>query len=187
MPAFVVFQMPPPAAATKNVFDGLGMPTISATRPSKLAGPTVRQRKPARVRESRFCASAAIAMLVRATPARSGTVGKRCIRTPRGGTNWSGNDTVTERRWGSLSGAHGRPNRPLITRESLRVPRQLLTAPAGLLAAARQFRIVRLAGRSRAGQRRVHNRGSEERGYSVDLDSIRTAAKTLIHHHASGR
>src|SRR5919198_189426 len=60
VPGLVVFQIPPPAAATKNVFDGLGMPTISATRPSKLAGPTVRQRKPARVRESRFCASAAI-------------------------------------------------------------------------------------------------------------------------------
>jgi hypothetical protein len=48
----VVFQMPPPAAATKNVLDGAGIPTTSATRPSKLAGPTVRQRKPATVAES---------------------------------------------------------------------------------------------------------------------------------------
>src|SRR5438094_1985996 len=94
--------MPPPAAATKKVFDGLGMPTMSATRPSKLAGPTVRQRKPAMVRESSVCASAAIATLVRAAPARSETIRKRCIRTPRGGTNWSGNDTVTERRRGVL-------------------------------------------------------------------------------------
>src|SRR3954462_8936738 len=78
--------MPPPAAATKNVFDGLGMPTTSATRPSKFAGPTVRQRKPASVSESSVCASAVAAPLVTARPARSETKRKRCIRTPRGGT-----------------------------------------------------------------------------------------------------
>src|SRR5947207_15898566 len=60
------------------------MPAMSATRPSKLAGPTVRQRKPARVRESSVCASAVIAALVRAKPARNGTIRKRCIRTPKG-------------------------------------------------------------------------------------------------------
>ena len=63
MPSFVVFQMPPAAAATKNVFDGLGMPATSDVRPSKLAGPTVRQRKPAMVAESSAgradCANAA--------------------------------------------------------------------------------------------------------------------------------
>src|SRR5437763_966934 len=92
--------MPPPAAATKNVFDGLGMPAMSATRPSKFAGPTVRHRKPANVRESSVCASADIAALVSATPARRGTKRRRCIRTPKGGTKkWSvGDDTVTERR-----------------------------------------------------------------------------------------
>src|SRR5688572_10551959 len=62
-PPFVVFQIPPAAAATKNVLDGLGRATISDVRPSKLAGPTVRQRKPAMVAESSAgladCASAA--------------------------------------------------------------------------------------------------------------------------------
>src|SRR5207249_7212919 len=47
VPALVVFQIPPAAAATKNVFDGLGMPTTLDTRPPMLAGPTLRQRKPA--------------------------------------------------------------------------------------------------------------------------------------------
>jgi len=66
----VVFQIPPPAAATKKVLDGLGMPTMSATRPSKFAGPTVRQRKPARVSESRVCAWAAAAETASAAPAK---------------------------------------------------------------------------------------------------------------------
>ena len=52
MPLLVLFQMPPPAAATKIVLDGLGMPTTSERRPMKLAGPTVRQRIPATVAES---------------------------------------------------------------------------------------------------------------------------------------
>src|SRR5687768_14020287 len=52
MPLLVVFQTPPAAAATKKVFEGLGMPSISVTRPSKFAGPTVRQRSALRVRES---------------------------------------------------------------------------------------------------------------------------------------
>src|SRR5213594_5216540 len=52
VPALVVFQIPPAAAATKNVFDGLGMPTTLDTRPPMLAGPMLRQRKPARSVES---------------------------------------------------------------------------------------------------------------------------------------
>src|SRR6478735_913737 len=51
-PLFVDFQMPPPAAATKRVLDGPGMPTTSERRPWKFAGPTVRQRMPDTVRES---------------------------------------------------------------------------------------------------------------------------------------
>src|SRR5207253_9944946 len=52
VPALVVFQMPPAAAATKNVFDGLGMPVTLDTRPPMFAGPMLRQRKPARSVES---------------------------------------------------------------------------------------------------------------------------------------
>ena len=51
-PLFVDFQMPPAAAAAKNVFDGDGMPATSETRPIVFAGPTLRQRKPAMVGES---------------------------------------------------------------------------------------------------------------------------------------
>jgi hypothetical protein len=51
-PLFVDFQMPPAAAAAKNVFDGEGMPATSETRPIVFAGPTFRQRKPAIVSES---------------------------------------------------------------------------------------------------------------------------------------
>src|SRR5437867_13273963 len=47
VPALVVFQIPPAAAATKNVRDGLGAPTTLDTRPPMLAGPTLRQRKAA--------------------------------------------------------------------------------------------------------------------------------------------
>src|SRR5207253_906992 len=49
VPLFVDFQMPPPAAATKRVLDGPGMPTTSESRPWKFAGPTVRHLKPATV------------------------------------------------------------------------------------------------------------------------------------------
>ncbi len=52
VPAFVVFQMPPAAAATKNVFDGLGMPSTSVIRPPMFAGPMGRQRNAARMEES---------------------------------------------------------------------------------------------------------------------------------------
>src|SRR3954468_21591752 len=52
VPALVVFQIPPAAAATKNVFDGLGIPATLDTRPPMLAGPMLRQRNPARSVES---------------------------------------------------------------------------------------------------------------------------------------
>src|SRR5437660_822684 len=37
VPALVVFQIPPAAPATKNVFEGLGMPATLETRPPMLA------------------------------------------------------------------------------------------------------------------------------------------------------
>ena len=51
-PPFVLFQTPPAAGATKSVLDGNGMPVMSAIRPSKWAGPTLRHRMPASVVES---------------------------------------------------------------------------------------------------------------------------------------
>src|SRR5439155_12926066 len=53
VPALVVFQMPPAAAATKKVRDGLGMPATLDTRPAMFAGPILRQRNPASSVESR--------------------------------------------------------------------------------------------------------------------------------------
>src|SRR5881394_3868233 len=52
VPALVVFQIPPAAAATKNVLDGLGMPVTLDTRPPMFAGPMLRQRNPASSVES---------------------------------------------------------------------------------------------------------------------------------------
>src|SRR5260221_12214121 len=46
-PLLVLFQMPPPAAATKSVFDGPGMPTTSDRRPMNVAGPNGRPLKTA--------------------------------------------------------------------------------------------------------------------------------------------
>src|ERR1043165_6230281 len=51
-PLLVDFQIPPPAAAAKNVFEGDGRPATSEMRPMVFAGPTLRQRKPAIVVES---------------------------------------------------------------------------------------------------------------------------------------
>src|SRR5205823_5404712 len=62
-PLFMVFQIPPPAEATYSVFDGPGMPCTSDTRPMKLAGPTVRHRKPETMEESSVCADAVIAAI----------------------------------------------------------------------------------------------------------------------------
>src|SRR6267142_7050429 len=53
VPALVVFQIPPAAAATKKVRDGLAIPTTLETRPAMFAGPRLRQRKPASSVESR--------------------------------------------------------------------------------------------------------------------------------------
>src|SRR5438046_4358358 len=52
VPALVVFQIPPAAAATKNVRDGLGIPVTLDTRPAMFAGPMLRQRNPASSVES---------------------------------------------------------------------------------------------------------------------------------------
>src|ERR1041385_4605092 len=52
VPAFVVFQIPPAAAAMKNDFDGLGIPTTLDGRPPMFAGPMLRQRNPASSVES---------------------------------------------------------------------------------------------------------------------------------------
>src|SRR5262245_36707812 len=62
MPLFVDFQMPPAAAATNRVLDGPGIPTTSERRPMKLAGPTVRQRKPLTTVESSDCAASGSAI-----------------------------------------------------------------------------------------------------------------------------
>src|SRR6267378_4171298 len=55
VPALVVFQIPPAAPAMKNVLEGLGIPTTLETRPPMLAGPMLRQRKPASRVESSGC------------------------------------------------------------------------------------------------------------------------------------
>src|SRR6266849_1458834 len=52
VPALVVFQIPPAAAATKNVREGLGIPATLDTRPPMFAGPMLRQRNPASSVES---------------------------------------------------------------------------------------------------------------------------------------
>src|SRR5207249_11639106 len=81
VPAFVVFQLPPAAPATKNVFEGLGIPTTLDTRPPMLAGPTLRQRKPASTVESSGGAGGACAAgALRAGPrrGRATTAARRC-------------------------------------------------------------------------------------------------------------
>src|SRR2546430_13433416 len=45
VPALVVFQMPPAAAATKNVFEGLGMPVTLDTLPTKFNVTMLRPRQ----------------------------------------------------------------------------------------------------------------------------------------------
>src|SRR4051812_29234337 len=68
VPLFVDFQIPPPAAATKSVLEGPGMPTTSESRPWKFAGPTVRHRNPATVAESSGWAQAGTAPASSAAP-----------------------------------------------------------------------------------------------------------------------
>src|ERR1035437_2132900 len=79
MPLFMLFQMPPPAAATKSVLDGPGMPTTSDTRPMKLAGPTLRHLSPATVAESIACAESEDAATA-ALPARTRRRRERSMR-----------------------------------------------------------------------------------------------------------
>src|ERR671919_1029565 len=76
VPALVVFQIPPAAAAKKNVRDGLGMPSTSVIRPAMLAGPMGRQRKAARSVESSGAETWAASGAVEKT-ARAATAGQR--------------------------------------------------------------------------------------------------------------
>jgi len=89
VPLFVVFQIPPAAAATKKVLEGLGMPTTLETRPIMLAGPTLRQRKPARSVESRVILLCA----VRGEPTTARTasaVHRRRVMTASSRRSWCG-------------------------------------------------------------------------------------------------
>jgi hypothetical protein len=90
-PLLIDFQIPPPAAAAKNVFDGDGMPVTSEIRPIVFAGPIFRQRKPAMVVESssmgldggaEFCAAT---VDVSASTARSRTTEAKIERRMSGG------------------------------------------------------------------------------------------------------
>src|SRR5258708_37573347 len=60
-PLLVLFQMPPPAAATKRVFDGPGIPTTSDRRRMNVAGPTGRHLKAATGAGARGLARADVA------------------------------------------------------------------------------------------------------------------------------
>src|SRR6185295_7320644 len=77
-PLFPDFQMPPAAAAMNNVFDGLGMPTTSESRPMLFAGPIARHLSAATVNESAPCALAANG----ATNTRHSAV-KRLMQAPQ--------------------------------------------------------------------------------------------------------
>src|SRR5881397_2635487 len=81
VPALVVFQIPPAAAATKNVFEGLGMPVTLDTRLPMFAGPMLRQRKPASSVESSVIPTAL------ETSAGVGTPG--VTMTALGGRGWA--------------------------------------------------------------------------------------------------
>src|SRR5919106_1545749 len=77
VPALVVFQIPPVAAATKNVRDGLGMPSTSVIRPAMFAGPMGRQRNAASSVESSGVASWAARAAGAVATARAATTGQR--------------------------------------------------------------------------------------------------------------
>src|SRR5947208_15943808 len=96
VPALVVFQIPPAAAATKNVFDGLGMPTTLDTRPPMLAGPTLRQRKPARRVEASGGAGG---------DGGGGGAGGACAARARGAGPRSERRTATGRRCAAMTAA----------------------------------------------------------------------------------
>src|SRR6266480_174827 len=102
VPALVVFQMPPAAAATKNVFEGLGMPVTLDTRPPIFAGPMLRQRKPASSVESSVIPTALEASAGVGTPgvtvtalggwgwARGGRMARAVSRAAAGGCGGGG-------------------------------------------------------------------------------------------------
>src|SRR3989454_11874025 len=93
VPAFVVFQIPPAAAATKNVFDGLGMPVTLETRPIMFAGPMLRQRNPASSVESRVMLPLPGTPVVTVTllgGGRRGGGSGRGARVARGGSGGGG-------------------------------------------------------------------------------------------------
>src|SRR5712664_1281504 len=79
VPALVVFQIPPAAAATKKVRDGLGMPATLDTRPAMFAGPMLRQRNPASSVESSVIPFATPVFTVR--PLGGGRWGRGSCRT----------------------------------------------------------------------------------------------------------
>src|ERR1035437_5980722 len=79
MPLFMVFQIPPPARATKSAFDGPGIPTMSDERPSKLAGPSCRHLMPAMLAESMVCAWTLAPENTSAAPASAERKRLRCI------------------------------------------------------------------------------------------------------------
>ena len=79
-PLLVDFQMPPAAAAAKNVFDGDGIPVTSDMRPIVFAGPTFRQRNPAIVRESSSKGLDAGAWAAAADATSVAAATTRCVR-----------------------------------------------------------------------------------------------------------
>src|SRR5258705_6073631 len=85
VPALVVFQIPPAAAAIKNVRDGLGMPATADTRPNMFAGPMLRQRNPARTVESSVMPPALGTPVVTATLLGAGRWGRGSGRCAGGG------------------------------------------------------------------------------------------------------
>src|SRR5258706_5125534 len=85
VPAFVVFQIPPAAAAMKNMRDGLGMPATADTRHIMFAGPMLRQRHPARRVESSVMPPPLGTPVVTATLLGAGRWGRGSGRCAGGG------------------------------------------------------------------------------------------------------
>src|SRR2546428_9537084 len=112
VPALVVFQMPPPAAATKKVLEGLGIPATLETRPPIFAGPMLRQLNPAMSVESstpvvtvtplggRGCARGGrIARLVSAAAGGCCGGGAGGVWETTGPATTGGTAAATHRRW----------------------------------------------------------------------------------------
>src|SRR5215467_1226411 len=82
-PLLVDLKTPPAAVAMYTVFDGLGMPCTSDSRPMKFDGPTLRHLKAAMTLESSVCAgSGAPKTTAAVTAARKRD---RCMTNPSGG------------------------------------------------------------------------------------------------------